>query len=98
MSSNTLRSKNSSLGNYLQNHQRHYPPDSCPSHGGHNVCRQFACYYGSVLYSYLVISIIPEEFATIAHFEKNYLDSNPEAFFARIQSSSEVLMQKDEAQ
>ncbi|RLI68467.1 MAG: hypothetical protein DRP02_12545, partial [Candidatus Gerdarchaeota archaeon] len=53
--------------------------------------------YGSVLYSYLVVGIDPEEFVKVAHFEKNYFDGKPEAFFDRIQSPSEVLMQKDEA-
>ncbi len=53
--------------------------------------------YGELTYSYMVIGINPEEFATITYFKTNYFDTtNPETVFLKIQDDNDVIMQKQQ--
>ncbi len=53
--------------------------------------------YGGLVYSYQVIGIDPEGFASTAYFDKEYLPGNdPMEFFGRIVDDNDVVMQKDQ--
>ncbi|NHJ31890.1 MAG: ABC transporter permease [Asgard group archaeon] len=53
--------------------------------------------FGQLTYSYIVVGIDPEEFATTAYFEKEYLGGmDPESFFSAIKDNNDVVMQKDQ--
>ena len=53
--------------------------------------------YGELTYSYLVIGIDPEEFATITYFQKDYFDTTtPSSIFSKIQDDNDVLIQKQQ--
>ncbi len=53
--------------------------------------------YGELLYSYVVVGIDPEEFATITYFQRDYFDaSTPSSIFSKIQDDNDVLIQKQQ--
>ncbi|MFW9923900.1 MAG: ABC transporter permease [Candidatus Thorarchaeota archaeon] len=53
--------------------------------------------YGQLTYNYLIIGINQTEFAQVAFFKKNYLDTkDPTEFFSKIHDSNDVVIQKDQ--
>ncbi|NPE08800.1 MAG: FtsX-like permease family protein [Asgard group archaeon] len=53
--------------------------------------------YGELTYSYLVVGIDPEEFATITYFQKDYFDTTtPSSIFSKLQDENDVLIQKQQ--
>ena len=53
--------------------------------------------YGELTYSYMVVGIDPEEFATVTYFQKDYFDTlTPASIFSKIQDDNDVLIQKQQ--
>ncbi|MHA1531537.1 MAG: hypothetical protein ACTSR6_06020, partial [Candidatus Heimdallarchaeota archaeon] len=53
--------------------------------------------YGELTYSYIVVGIDPEEFATITYFQRDYFDTKtPSSIFSKIQDENDVLIQKQQ--